>query len=227
MFQFILALVLFLLSHALPSLPPVRRRLVDLGGERRFRALYSVLSLLLLVWLVEAALEAPYILLWQVPAWMYWLPAVVMVPACILLAAGISTRNPLSLGRSAQAPPPRPGIVSVTRHPVLWAAALWAGAHAIINGNLVAAVLFSTFLIIAVAGMATLDRRHRRRMGPEHWRRLAQRTSILPFAAALSGRARVDWSGIGAGRLAAGIALYVGLVAAHPYVIGLPPLPAH
>lgn len=227
MYQFTLALGLFLLSHALPSYRPVRRRLVAAAGERGFMAAYSLLSLALLAWVVDAALHAPYIALWQPPGWVSWLPAALMAPACILLAAGLSTPNPYSLGRPAADHPPRPGVLSITRHPVLWAVALWAVAHVLVNGNLVAVVLFGTFFAMSVMGMIMLDRRHRRRMGPQRWREHTQGSSALPFTAALAGRVRVDWHGIGAGRIGAGVALFLVLLAAHPYVIGLPPIPGY
>jgi uncharacterized membrane protein len=44
---------------------------------------------------------------------------------------------------------------------------------------------------------------------------------VLPFAAALAGRTRVDWGGIGWLRLAAAVAIYLGLAAGHGWMFGV------
>jgi uncharacterized membrane protein len=44
-------------------------------------------------------------------------------------------------------------------------------------------------------------------------------TSVLPFAALLSGRARMDWRGIGWWRPLLALIVYVGVLHLHPSVI--------
>ena len=50
-------------------------------------------------------------------------------------------------------------------------------------------------------------------------------TSVLPFAAILSGRTALDWKGIGWQRLLGGLALYAVLLFAHPWIAGVALVP--
>lgn len=224
--EFIAALGIFLLSHMVPAIPFVRRALVRSAGERVYLVAYSLVSILLLVWLVDAALRAPRVSLWPYWTWSPWIPALAMPAACILLVAGLAGPNPLSITASRRPfDPSAPGIAAVTRHPVLWAFAIWALAHLPPNGDVAQVTMFATFALFALGGMYLADVKARRRLGREEWRRLARGTSVTPFAAVLAGRARLGWRGVGAVGWVAGLALYVALAALHPIVIGVSPLP--
>jgi len=83
--------------------------------------------------------------------------------------------------------------------------------------------LFGGMLALALFGTAGIDRRSRER-DPVNWTSFAAVTSNIPFAAIVSGRNRLVWSEIGWGRVVAAVALYVALILAHPYVIGVSPL---
>jgi uncharacterized membrane protein len=102
MTEFILALLVFLLAHSIPARPAVRRRLVAAFGERLYLLLYSLLSLLLLVWLISAAVRAPTITLWPTGIWAYHLALALMLPACWLLVGGLTTPNPRSISLAGQ-----------------------------------------------------------------------------------------------------------------------------
>lgn len=225
---FAAAFAVFLASHAVPARPPVRRALVARLGARGYLAAYVAVSLFALGWLIVAAGRAPVVILWFQQPWMLWVPNLAMPAACLLIAFGVVAPNPLSFGgRGAERfDPDRPGIVGLARHPLLWALALWSGAHVVPNGDLAHVLLFGLFAGFSLAGMPMLDRRLRRRFGPAEWRRLAARSSTLPLAAALSGR----WRPLGRPdplRLALAALLWLGLLAAHPAVIGVraaPPL---
>ena len=69
MIHFAIALVCFLLLHSLPARPSLRARLVAAVGERVYLTVYSILSVALLVWVIWAALSAPYVQLWPPAAW--------------------------------------------------------------------------------------------------------------------------------------------------------------
>ncbi len=222
MTEFLLVLTLFLLSHAIPARPHIRARLVAILGERAYLILYSALSVLLLVWLISAAARAPYVALWQPSLDLYWAPVLAMVPAAILLAGGAIAPNPLSISFSRRPfDPARPGIVAVTRHPILWAFALWAFAHAVPNGDVVSLIMFGGFGLFALAGMALIDRRKRRAPG-SGWTDLARRTSVVPFARTPDRRLPWDWRGL-AVALLAGVLLYGALLHVHPQLFGPDP----
>ena len=106
-----------------------------------------------------------------------------MPVVCVLLVLGLSSPNPLSMSavRGAAFDPARPGIVALVRHPVLWAALLWALAHLVPNGDLAHVILFGLLALLAGGGMLIFDRRQRRRLGEEEWARLAAHSSNLPF----------------------------------------------
>lgn len=220
MSEFLLALVAFLLSHSIPARPVVRARLSSLLGERAYIVCYSLLSIALLAWLIGAATWAPFVPLWDLSLDQYYVPVILMLPAFMLLAGGAASPNPLSIGFSrARFDPARPGIVGITRHPILWSFALWAFAHIVPNGDLVSLIMFGGFGLFAVAAMSLVDRRKRRELG-EQWSRLAAGTSVLPLARGLPRR----WpQGTLAATLLGGAALYGLLLWLHPLLFGPDP----
>src|SRR3546814_16088863 len=95
---------------------------------------------------------------------------------------------------------PAPGILAITRHPVMWAFALWALAHVPANGTAADLILFGSIAILALVGTLTIDAKKRRPWGEAEWARFAGPTSNLPFAALLAARARLRPGGIGGPR---------------------------
>lgn len=210
--EFALAFALFLASHAIPARPALRARLVARLGTATYVALYSAVSLALLYWLIVAAARAPYIELWAPARWQYAVPHVAMSVALIIAALALGRPNPLSFGGADDAAfdPARPGIVGLSRHPILVALALWAGGHLVPNGDLAHALLFGAFLAMALGGGALIDRRKRRLLGEATWRRFAAaRPSVAEFLTPAT-----------AARIAAGLAAYYALVKLHPWFAG-------
>jgi uncharacterized membrane protein len=143
--------------------------------------------------------------------------------AAILLVAGYTTPNPTAVGmeRAARADDPAPGILRITRHPVMWAIGLWAISHMIANGDLRSLLFFGAFAALSLGGTLLIDRKKRLALG-SNWPRLAEVTSNLPFAAILTGRTRPRLRDIGLLRLAAGLLLYAVLYEAHALIAGVP-----
>ena len=188
-----------------------------------------MVSLIILGWLVVAAGRAPYVELWPFATWQLWAPNIAMPVACWLAVSGVAAPNPFSIaGRdAARFDPERPGIAGITRHPLIWGMTLWAISHLVPNGDLAHVILFGLFAAFGVTGMAAMDARLGRRWGERVWAERSRRTSLLPFAAIISGglpvtRLSLDWH-----PLAVAAALYAVLVALHPWVIGVSPLPLH
>ncbi|GAA0568113.1 NnrU family protein [Craurococcus roseus] len=223
--ELFVAFAAFLLSHALPARPALRRPLAAALGERGYLLTYSLVSLAALAWLIAAAGRAPYVALWGPAPWQAWVPNLAMPAACLLVAFGLGAPNPLSFGGRADGfDPERPGVAGVSRHPLLLALALWAGAHAVANGDLAHVALFGAFAGFALLGMRIIDRRKRRLIGAGEWNRLAARTSGWPLAALVDGRWRPSalpepW------RLGLGLLLWLALLALHAPVVGVSPLP--
>ena len=219
----VIAGVAFCGSHILLSSTRLRGSLRDQLGERGFLAVYSLTSLVIFAWFVAAYAGAPTIVLWPRRQWTALVPVSVMPFASILLVAGYSTRNPTAVGmeRSARADDPAPGILSVTRHPVMWAIGLWAVSHLIANGDLSSLLFFGSLAGLALGGTVLIDRKKQLALG-SNWPRLAQVTSNLPFAALFARRTKLRWREIGILRIAAGLLLYAVLYLAHPKITGLP-----
>ena len=227
MLEFLLALAAFLAAHVLPVRTGLRAALVARLGERTYLIGYSLLSLALLAWLIAAAIRAPVVPLWAASLDHYRAALVLMLPACMLMVGGAASPNPLSVSfASAGYDAAAPGVVGVTRHPLLWGFALWALAHILPNGELVPLIMFGGFGLFALTGMTIVDRRKRRQLGPE-WERLAAPTSALPFAAWYRHPAARCWRpGAAVVTLVGGAALYLALLWLHPHVIGPDPAAA-
>ncbi|HEV2300501.1 MAG TPA: NnrU family protein [Stellaceae bacterium] len=212
-------------SHVLLSSTRLRGSLRDVVGEQGFLAVYSLVALATFAWFLAAFAHAPVIPLWRPRPWMALAPVLVMPFAAVLLVAGYTTSNPTAVGmeRAARSDDPAPGILAVTRHPVMWAVGLWALSHLVPNGNLAALYFFGVFALLAFGGTVLIDRKKRLALG-SHWSRLAQVSSNLPFAALLARRTRLRWREIGLLRVLAGLLLYAVLYLAHPMLTGLPVL---
>lgn len=215
----VVAVACFLAAHSLTNLRPLRHRLEAVVGKAGFYTGYSVVSTVLLVWVIAAALHAPTVILWQQQPWMRWAPSLVMPAACLLWVCGLTQPNPFSIGPGgAGFDPARPGILRLTRHPVVWGLGLWAGAHLVPNGTLAGVMLFAPLLIMSVLGPRVLDGKRRQSLGWEEWQRLADAAG-----------GPMDWPALlaelGPWRLLGGLALVPVLMTLHPFVIGLSPVP--
>ncbi len=217
----VLAVGCFVGGHFVLSSMNVRTALIGVLGETGFRGVYSLAAIAAMVWTVVAYGAAPRVELWTASLGLTHVPAVLMPFACILAVAGMTTRTVTMVGGEsvARSPLPAAGIVTVTRHPFLWAVTLWAVGHVAVNGDVASLVLFSAMVVLALGGMAHIDHRRRLSLGAD-WGPVAMTTSVVPFLAAIQGRNRIDWRGIGWARLFGGVALAVALPFLHPWISG-------
>lgn len=224
----VLAVLVFIAAHSLPASPSVRAALIRRIGKPAYMLAYSVLSLLLIVWIGVAYRQAPYIGLWGPDPRLHWVPLLGMPVVCLLVCAGLATPNPLSLTlrRSASGQPRLtaqvPPLLRLSRHPVLLGLALWAGLHGVANGDVASLILFGLMGGLALGGMAMMDLRRRRRLGDAVWLPLAAaapRLNLLALPSALRPRPPLLLA------LLAAALLYVLLLHAHQPVIGVSPLP--
>ncbi len=218
--ELLLAALAFVGSHLGLSSRALRPRLVARLGERRFLMAYSLLAALTLGWLILSYARAPLYVLWPTAAWNRWLALALMPVALVLLAGSVLQRNPTALGGDPRRlPSDSLGITAITRHPMMWAFALWASVHLLSNGDIASLIFFGAFLVLSLGGTRAIDAKLRRR-DPAGFAQLATRTSNLLLAALLAGRARLSprrrWPA-----LATGLALYLLLLLAHPYLFGV------
>lgn len=221
----VLAIALFVVSHVAMSGSRVREPIVRRIGEGPFRGLYSVVSLVLIVWVSMAYNAAPYVDVWEPGTALRHLSLTVMAFACVFVVCGLATPNPtLAAGDSAAIAANGPvGIFKVTRHPMMWGLGLWGIAHLAANGDGASIVLFGALTALALVGPLSIEARKRRQLGPV-WEAYSAETSYVPFAALIAGRTRVGLGEIGWARIAGGLVLYAVLLFAHPWAFGVDPL---
>lgn len=222
--EFVLASAIFLASHSLPARPAIRSRLTGWVGRRNYLAVYSIVSLVLLAWLIVAAGRAPYVGFWAWTPERAWLANGLMAIAVWLAVCGAAIANPFSLGGLAGKAydAARPGILAVTRHPLLLALVLWSLAHLMVNGDLAHILLFGSLGGFSLVGVLAMERRARKRAGPQ-WRQISAGTSLLPFSALMTGQA--PWSGLLGWRLLIVPAVWAAIVVLHRPLLGVSPLP--
>lgn len=226
MTELIITIAIFIIAHMLPAIGPLRRGIIKTIGKAPYIVGFSLMSLGLLGWVGVAYAGAPYRELWVLPRFMFWLPAILMPLATILLVAVFTNPNPLSIAlKSDGFNENKMGVVCITRHPLLVALLLWSVSHLIINGDLASVLLFGLFTIMSLGGPASIEKRKKQKMSADEWQRLSTVTSFMPFWAIVAGRAQLNVAAIGWPTILAGLALYGVLFYLHPHIIGVVPYP--
>lgn len=225
MSSLIAACAFFLLIHFGVSGTPLRGLLVARMGERRYVGLFSLASVIGLVWLVMAYRRAPTLILWGDCAGLQPAAMALMLIATLFVVIGLTTPNPTMLGTRSMlaggADAVR-GMTRITRHPFLWGTALWALVHLVVNGDLASLVVFGSLLLLAIGGTPLIDARQRQRVG-EQWKAFAEVTSNVPFAAIAASRNRLGPAlrEIGLLRPLIGLAVYAVLLVLHGPLFGV------
>jgi uncharacterized membrane protein len=224
LFVTVLASVAFVASHIGLSTAPLRSRLVARLGETDFQILHGLVAVLTLGTLLAAYSQASHqIYLWPPGPGVRHLPLLVMPLALSLIVGGVLIPNPSATGMTGALDRTEParGVLRITRHPVMWGVGLWAAVHLVANGDLASLLLFGGFLLTALGGAWHLDRRLAATEG-DRWRRFAEVTSFVPFAALLAGRQRWVWAELRR-PLLWGLGLFALLLAFHPALFGARP----
>ena len=198
-----------------------RQIMVDRLAEKGFQIIFSVASVLILIWMITAYRNAPVMELWFVPAFM-WLPVLLMPLACILNVCAYSSPNPTGIGggKVLKEVDPAKGVFRITRHPLMAAITIFAATHMLVAGERSALIFFGGLLLTAVLGPASIDRKLRAR-NADFFERLAAVTSITPFLAILQGRNKLSLAEIGLMRIGGGLLLYAVFLTAHEYLSGI------
>ena len=154
MHTLILGLILFLGVHSLRIISDERRtQLRERLGEKPFKVLYAVLSLvgfvILCVGFAQSKLDP--IVIWTPPVWIKHLVSLLVLLACVLVVAAYVPGN---------------HIKARLGHPMYAGVKIWALAHLLANGLLAEIVLFGAFLIWAVLGFRAGRRRDRLAQAP-------------------------------------------------------------
>jgi len=226
MIELAVAALVFAGFHLAPS-SPMRGWAVARGGEPAYLAVFSVISLASLVWLVMAFNDAPRgAQLWYPgPVW-GWIQALLLLIAFALIAGGLGRPNPSSVGQGGaiQNVDVSKGILAVTRHPVMWGIGIWGITHIISQPSLRALLFFGAIVVVALFGSWRQERRKAREWG-EVWERWRAKTSYLPFAAIIAGRNELSLRAIGYSLPVAAVLLRLGFLHGHGWLFGVNVLP--
>ena len=144
----------FLLSH------PLRKPIVDTVGSSAFLGIYSVVAAATLGWLALAYRAAPASApLWSVGGDLWAAATVVMLLASILLMGSV-IRNPAlpNPGSPTAVPAEARGVYAVTRHPMMWAFALWGICHIAVYPVAANIIVATAIIILALVGAALRKR---------------------------------------------------------------------
>lgn len=213
----IAACAFFLLIHFGVSGTRLRDSLTGSLGERPYRGLFSLASLLGIAWMVYAYRHAPLLPTWGLVLGFRQAAYALVFVAFLFAVIGVLTPSPTAVGMESKLDPEMArGMVRITRHPFLWGVALWAATHLIVNGDAASLILFGTLLVLAIGGTAAIDAKRRRKF-PERWQRFIQVTSSVPFAAIARGGNRLGpaLAEIGPGRIIAAVVLYAAAFYLH------------
>lgn len=175
----------FLLSH------PLRAPLVGKLGEGPFLGLYSLVAFATLAWVAYAFYLAPKgAPLWPGMADAHWIIATVLMLISSILFVGSFTKNPAAPNPKGAHDLDRPatGVFAITRHPMMWGFALWGVAHILVRPTPANIVLCAAIIVLALGGAYGQDRKKERLFG-EGWAAWEARTSYIPFANQLAGKA--------------------------------------
>jgi uncharacterized membrane protein len=202
--------VYFLLIHFGVSGTRLRDALTRKLGDGPYRGLFSLASLAGLAWMIYAYRRAPLIPTWGLLLGFRTVAYVLVLIAFLFIVIGVLTPSPTKVGMDSKLDPEMArGMVRITRHPFLWGVGLWALTHLILNGDAASLILFGSLLLLAIGGTASIDAKRQRKF-PERWRKFAEVTSSVPFAAIARGGNRFGpaLAEIGLWRILAALVLY-------------------
>lgn len=209
------ALALFVGSHFALS-HPLRDRLTAVVGKQGFPLAYSAVAALSFAGVVLAFgnANAATIPLWDGSSDLAWILASALTLVSSVLLIGSFSRNPaLPSERARRSARKRPkGVFQVTRHPMMWAIAIWAIAHILISPTPRVIALALAMILLSLGGSALQDRKKVDQLG-EPWEGWVNRTTFAPRL--------LNLPLVGPGPLAGGLALWLALTLAHMPAAGI------
>ena len=220
---------LFFATHIGMSTTPIRSSLVGRIGESRFVTLYGVVASIqfaaLLVYYAAHRFDGlPGLNLAAVPTIRWALITVIGIGIALIGGSLVGyADSPFSVrGHNFREPY---GMERITRHGFFAGTFLLGGAHALLAAHLNGTVFFSSLAFLAVVGSRHQDFKLLHR-GGEAYQHFLATTSLLPFAAIISGRQRLAWSELPWRGLLIGLAVAWALRTLHQWILAYDGAPA-
>lgn len=107
-----------------------------------YRVLFSLLSFASIVQIIYGLMEAPFLALYEPPAWGRHAAMLIMLPAVYLFLS-----NPIGPAPSS--------AKALTAHPLNLGIILWATVHLLANGDLARVLLFTTFWLFSLISIVS------------------------------------------------------------------------
>ncbi len=226
MTELAIAALVFVTLHILPAVK-AREWIIARIGDPAYMGLFSLASTLGFAWMIFAYRNAPASTpLYETGPGLKWFTVAMMLIPFIFVITGMTSRNPSSiLGKEALKTPHRwTDIFAITRHPVMWAIAIWASLHLLNRPDATSALLFVPLGLLAISGSMRQEIRKRKEFG-DAWKTFASQTSFVPFAGILSGKAKLHLRDLGPWRIVAAVGLWLVTLSFHKAIIGVSPIP--
>ena len=135
---FIIGIIIFFGSHSVRIFAdPWRTSMIEKLGEKKWKGLYTLMSLSGLILLIIGYSQARQntIMIWQPPVFLTHLAVLLNLFTFILLTSSARNNNAIRLK---------------LKHPMILGVKVWAIAHLLANGSLIDLILFGSFLVWAV-----------------------------------------------------------------------------
>ncbi|MFC4292257.1 NnrU family protein [Sphingorhabdus arenilitoris] len=176
----VLASLAFVGSHFAMS-HNLRPAMVRLFGRNAFMAVYSLISLAALIWMVIAYRAVPAGTVYWPAGDILWAVSSVLTFIAAVLYSGSMSGNPAlpSPGAAEYAGRMPAGVFRVTRHPMMWSFALWGFAHLLIAPRTDNFIFIGSIIFLALAGAKAQELKKAATMGVE-WEMWCRRTHYFP-----------------------------------------------
>lgn len=143
MLLFIMGLLLFFGVHMLPFYPEYRAQLVEkidndtIDGEGMYKIIFSVISLLGLIFLGIGKGSIGFVSLWDIPIFFRYLAVIFVLISFVLMVAAYLPNN----------------IKRYVPHPMLTGVIIWGVTHLIVNGDVTSIILFGSFVTYSIVAI--------------------------------------------------------------------------
>ena len=178
----------FAMSHTL------RPTMVKMFGRAGFLAVYSLISLGLLIWMVMAFRSVPAgQTLWNAGDILWAISSIITLFAAVLYAGSLSGNPALPSPGAAELAARTPtGVFKVTRHPMMWSFALWGIAHILIAPRADIFIFIGRIIFLALAGSVAQEHKKSKVMGVE-WESWLRKTTYWPRLSKLLNVGLANW----------------------------------
>ena len=149
MILFTLGLILFFSIHMMPFYPEYRAQLIEkldndtIDAEGMYKIIFSVISLVGLIFVGIGKGSIEFIGLWDTPAFFRYIAVVLILVSFIMMVAAYTPNN----------------IKRYVPHPMLTGVIIWGVTHMLVNGDVISLILFGSFVAYSVMAIKLINRR--------------------------------------------------------------------